>query len=118
MSKVKELIQGPGTQNPGTEKPRTEKPFADLEHEVVADLGRADVLAVRVADAHGARGRRARVGDGARGGEGLHVEAGVEGLLAGAVEALDAVRLRVVRHQLRVLLDHQQEPGLALKKFN
>ena len=46
----------------------------------------------------------------------LHVEAGVEALLAGVVEALDAVRLRVVRHQLRVLLDHQQEASLALDR--
>ena len=44
----------------------------------------------------------------------LDVEAGVEVLLSGVVEALDAVRLRVVRHQLRVLLDHQQEASLAL----
>ena len=46
----------------------------------------------------------------------LDVEAGVEVLLSGVVEALDAVRLRVVRHQLRVLLDHQQEPSLALER--
>ena len=44
----------------------------------------------------------------------LDVEAGVEVLLSGVVEALDAVRLRVVRHQLRVLLDHQQEASLTL----
>lgn len=86
----------------------------DLEHELVSDLGLADVGSVRVADAHGARGRRACVGDRAGGGERGHVEALLEVVRPGGVDTLDAVRLRGEGHQLGMFLHDEDEGGDAL----
>jgi len=85
-----------------------------LEHEAVSDLGAADVLAVAVADPHGAGRRRSCIGNGSGSGEHADVEAGLNVLDARLVHALDAVGLRLEGHQLRVLLDHQDEVGQTI----
>ena len=87
----------------------------NLEHELVSDLGLGDVLPVGIGYAHGTGGRRASVGDGARGGEGRNVEAEVDVLLAGVVHAFDAVGLGLVRHQFRMFLNDKHEFGFSLK---
>jgi hypothetical protein len=89
--------------------------FCYLKHEAVPDLGPTDVLAVGVADAHGAGGRRTRVGDRPRRRQHRHVEAVLDGLHARLVDAADAVGLRLEGDELGMLLDHQDEVCLALE---
>ena len=59
----------------------------------------------------------ARCCDGAGRGQHGHVEADVDVLDAGLVDAADAVGLRLEGHQLGVLLDHKDEVGLTLKEY-
>jgi hypothetical protein len=89
--------------------------YCYLEHEAVPDLGPTDVLAVGVADAHGAGGGRTRVGDRPRRRQHRHVEAVLDGLHARLVDAADAVGLRLEGDELGMLLDHQDEVCLALE---
>ncbi len=88
--------------------------YCYLEHEAVPDLCPTDVLAVGVADAHGAGGGRTRVGDRPRRCQHRHVEAVLDGLHASLVDAADAIGLRLEGDELGMLLDHQDEVCLAL----
>ena len=88
-----------------------------LEHEAVSNLSPADVLSVGVADAHGAGGGRTRVGNRPGCGEHGNVEPVVDGLDAGLVDAADAVGLGLEGDELGMLLDDEDEVGLALKKY-
>ena len=87
-----------------------------LEHELVADLGAVDVLAVGVADPHGAGGGRAGVGDGAGRRQGVDVEADLYVCFSGVVDTSDPVGLGLEGDKFGMLLDHQDEVGFSLKK--
>lgn len=86
----------------------------EFEHEVVADVSAVHLASVARADLHEARGRWAGVGDRSCRCDHADVEAERDGLLAGAVHALDVVCPRSPSHQFRMLLDDQNERCFTL----
>jgi hypothetical protein len=91
--------------------------YVYLQHEVVTDFGRVNLLACRSHDLHQTSGWRASVCDGSCCGQHRHVEAQCYVLFAGLVDALDVISLGFVRHQFGMLLDYQYEAGLSLQTF-
>lgn len=63
---------------------------------------------------HAAGRRRARVRDRSRRRQHRNVQRKRYVLFSGLIDTLDVVRLRIVRHQLRVLLNHEDEAGQTL----
>jgi hypothetical protein len=88
--------------------------YVYLQHEVVTDFGRVNLLACRSHDLHQTSGWRASVCDGSCCGQHRHVEAQCYVLFAGLVDALDVISLGFVRHQFGMLLDYQYEAGLSV----
>ena len=108
-----------GVCNTAPGKPAVDRVGLDinLQHQIVSNLGSRYILAVGVADSHGAGGRRSSVGYGACGGQHGDVEANINGLDAGLVDAAHPVGLGLEGHQLRVLLDNEDEVCFALKYY-
>jgi len=105
------VVVGQSNAAPGKPAVDSVRLYVNLQHEAVSNLGAADVLAVAVADPHGAGRRWSCIGNGSSSCEHADVEAGLNVLNARLVHALDAVGLRLEGHQLGVLLDHQDEVG-------
>lgn len=84
------------------------------EQQVVSNLRTVHFSSVRVRDGHDASRGRSGVGDGPRRRYHADVESQSDGLLSGVVDALDVVGLGAVRHQLGVLLDHENEGCIAI----
>lgn len=88
-----------------------------FEHQVITDLGAADLASVRRANGHEASGRRSRVGDGTGSGDHANVKAQGDGLLAGVVHALDVVGPGLESDQFGMFLDDQDERGLSVNVY-
>lgn len=87
----------------------------DLQHEIVPNLGRVDLVSVLGDDLHQANWWRTGVSDRSSGRQHRYVEAESNILLSSLIDTFDVVCLCLVCHQFRMLLDYQNETGLSLK---
>lgn len=93
---------------------RTRRLDVHLQHEIVTDLGRVDLLTGAGDDLHQTRRRRSGVRYRASRGQHGHVKAQRDVLLSRIVNAPYVIGLSFVRDQFRMFLYDQHETGFAL----
>lgn len=86
-----------------------------LQHQIVSDFGRIDLVSVLRDYLHQAYGWWASIGDRSSGRQHRNVKAEGDVLLSSLVYTFDVISLRFVSHQLRVFLYDEHEASLPLE---